>query len=381
MQTYAKMNSISNLQSESPINVDIEPVETTLKVRLAGRPDASVAPGGGEIQMQATAHAMSSIGVSTEVSDSGNDSLCGVDCLHLFGSLPSHLPLALAAKAQNIPVVLSTVAWFELASYWQSQESRRGRLSACSKFLIRSAFPRFPSWRRRLYHTVDRLIPNSNAEAQQLVRYFEVRPDRISVVPNGANRRFGQVNPESFVQSYGLHGFVLSAGRIEPRKNQLGLIRALQETDVPIVILGDVVPGHEAYEAACRREGGPNVTFIGRVDHFDPLLESAYAACGCLALTSWFETPGLAALEAGMSGVPLILPDCGSTREYFGEDAQYVRPNNLCGIRRAVSTALLQRRNSRLATRIGQAFSWEKVARITKGVYEEVLNFRGTVNT
>ena len=85
-------------------------------------------------------------------------------------------------------------------------------------------------------------------------------------------------------------------------------------SDAPIVILGDVVPGHERYLAECRRAAGDGVMFIDRLEHGDPLLSGAYAACGCLALASWYETPGLVALEAGMSGTPLCCPTPASPR-------------------------------------------------------------------
>ncbi len=49
-----------------------------------------------------------------------------------------------------------------------------------------------------------------------------------------------------------------------------------------------------------KRVAGPERTSSGsmRLDHDDPLLASAYAAARVFALPSWFETPGLAALEA-----------------------------------------------------------------------------------
>ena len=69
-----------------------------LRVLLAGKAVAPSAVGGGEIQMQATAHALGSLGMTVRLGRPGSDDLAGVDCLHLFGSLPEHLPLVEAAK-------------------------------------------------------------------------------------------------------------------------------------------------------------------------------------------------------------------------------------------------------------------------------------------
>jgi glycosyltransferase involved in cell wall biosynthesis len=323
--------------------------------------------------MSALARSLGEIGLEARPWRPWEEPLNAGDCLHLFGSEPEHLPLVRWAKRQGIPVVLSTIAWFDLASCWCEPWPLARRLTACGKFLTRSAFPGFDSWRRRLYHAVDLLLPNSQAEAEQLTRYFGVTPRRIRVVPNGAETRFADASPEPFARLVGHRDFILCAGRIEPRKNQLGLIKALSACDVHLVVLGDVVPGHEAYLAACRRAAAPQVRFAGRLDHDDPLLASAYAACGCLVLAGWYETPGLAALEAGMSGTPLVLPRGGCAREYFGEHAAYVAPNDLSSMRRAVHAALAKGRSRQLAELVRRNFSWRSAALATREAYETIF--------
>jgi glycosyltransferase involved in cell wall biosynthesis len=342
-------------------------------VLLAGGSDRLRSPGGGEIQMASTAKALSEMGVRAKLWRPGQERIDDADCLHLFGSLPEHRPLVEAAHRQGIPVVLSTIAWFDLASYWREPRPLVGRALAAARFLARAACPRLPSWRRKLYHEVDLLLPNSNAEAEQLVRYFGVPASRIHVVPNGADERFAAADRRLFCGPMGVEDYVLYAGRIEPRKNQLNFLKAMQHTDVPVVVLGDAVAGQEAYLAECLRIAGPEVQFVGRLDHEDPLLAAAMVGSGCLALASWYETPGLVALEAAMSGTPLVLPTGGCAREYFGDQALYVRPDDLKGIRRAVLTALDRGRSSSLAEYVRENFSWKATARITREAYEKVI--------
>jgi len=323
--------------------------------------------------MLAVARALEDLGVGAQLWRPWEDRLSEADCLHLFGSLKEHLPTVRAARRRGVPVVLSTITWFDPASYWAEPRSLARRLAGSASLLARARYPRLPSWRRELYQAVNLLLPNSNAEARQLTGYFDVEPERIHVVPNGADERFATADPAPFEERVGMRDFVLVAGRIEPRKNQLGLLEALRGTGVSVVVLGDPVPGHEAYAEACRREAGVQVEFVGRLEHDDPLLASAYAACGCLALVSWYETPGLVALEAGMSGTPLVLPACGAAREYFGDDALYVKPNDPAGIRDAVSEALARRRDAALADRVRRHFSWAAAARATRDAYQRVL--------
>ena len=342
-------------------------------VLLAGKLTAMDAPGGGETQMLGLVDALRETGIDARLWRPWEERLAQSDCLHLFGSVPEHLPVVEAARRHDVPVVLSTITWFDLASYWRQPRSLPGRLRAAGGFLARAACPRIPSWRRRLYHAVDLALPNSNAEAEQLVRHFGLPYERIHVVPNGAAIRFADADPGPFAELVGGVGFVLCAGRIEPRKNQFGLLRAMKGANVPIVILGNVVPGCESYARACRTIAGPHVRFVDRFDHHDPMLASAYAACGCLVMPSWYETPGLAALEAAMTGTPLVLPDGGSAQEYFGDAAAYVKPGDLQSIRHAVFAAILRGRSSSLAQRVRRAFSQLAVARATRQAYERVL--------
>jgi glycosyltransferase involved in cell wall biosynthesis len=193
------------------------------------------------------------------------------------------------------------------------------------------------------------------------------------VVPNGADERFAEADAEPFAKLVGGRNFVLYAGRIEPRKNQLGFLQAMRGTGTAVVVLGDAVPGHEEYLVRCRRAAGERVRFVPRIDHDDPLLASAYAACGCLVLASRFETPGLAALEAGMSGVPLVLPKAGSAREYFGEMADYVAADDSAAIRRATLAALGRGRSVSLAEHVRRRYSWRAVAEATRNAYEKVV--------
>jgi glycosyltransferase involved in cell wall biosynthesis len=345
----------------------------TLKVLLAGKLTALAAPGGGETQLLAMPRALSHADVEAQLWRPWEHAWSDFDCLHLMGSDAGHNEVVAAARRARLPVVLSTIAWFDLTNVWREPRPLWYQLAASGKSLTRLAWPGMPGWRQRLYQSVDLLLPNSQAEADQLVRYFGVAPERIHVVPNGADERFAAASPSAFAQLAGGSGFVLYAGRIEPRKNQLGFLRAMRDTDVPIVVLGNVVPGCEAYRDACHRVAGENVRFIDSIRHDDPLLASAYAACGCLALASWFETPGLVALEAGMQGVPLVLPARGCAREYFGNRADYVQPYDLRGIRRAVLAAVQKPRNAELAELVQTQFTWKAAATATRAAYDKVV--------
>lgn len=331
--------------------------------------------GGGEIQAAETARALESAGVDVRSAGDANFAGHPVDgrVLHLFGSRPDHLGLAQAAHSAGARVVLSPVAWFDYVARWRECGPLWRRAWQCTSLWARRAFPNLPDWRRRLYLASDLLLPNSRAEATQLETMLGVPAERIRVVPNGASERFAHATADLFFETYGLRDFVLYAGRIEPRKNQLGFLKAMQQTDLPIVVLGDPVSEYRWYYDRCRALAGSNVHFLPRFAHDSSLLASAFAACRCLALTSWFETPGLVSLEAGMSGTPLVLTQRGSAQEYFGALATYVDPRSPAEIRRAVVNAFEQPRNRELSTHVQSRYTWSAVARATWEAYQSVL--------
>ncbi|MGC3967136.1 MAG: glycosyltransferase [Pirellulales bacterium] len=120
------------------------------------------------------------------------------------------------------------------------------RLRQTVQYAVRAACPAIASWRRRLYHSADLLLPNSQAEAEQLMRLFQVPPSRIRIVPNGVEEHFADADPQLFRTHIGWDNFVLCPGRIEPRKNQLSLIRALHGSGIRLVFAGEAATGHRS---------------------------------------------------------------------------------------------------------------------------------------
>lgn len=343
------------------------------RIALAGPLAATIAPGGGEVQLQSLMRWLPEVGVDARPWRPWEDDWREIDALHLVGGAREFVPLVKAARQAGKPVFLSPVAWFACRDLWREPWPLARRVGACAKFALRALLPNIPSWRRELYHAASLLLPNSRLEATQLSRHFGVDERQLHVVPNGVDVRFAAAEVTLFERTTGWRDFVLCVGRIEPRKNQLGLLQALRGTGVPVVLIGDVVPGHEAYLQACQRAAHDNVLFLRRVDHDNPLLASAYAACRCLALVSWYETPGLAALEAALTGAPLVLTAAGACQEYFDEHAIYVSPGKPAEIREAVLRQYGAPRSAALAAHVRARFTAAAVAQDTKEAYEALL--------
>jgi glycosyltransferase involved in cell wall biosynthesis len=164
---------------------------------------------------------------------------------------------------------------------------------------------------------------------------------------------------------------VLCVGRIEPRKNQLALIKALGDSRIPLTLVGQAGRFSGRYAERCRHAGGAEVRCVPHCAAAK--LREFYCAARVHVSVSWYETPGLASLEAALCGCNLVVTPGGCTREYFGEDAHYCAPDDPRSIRAAVAAALAAEPKPGLAERVRREFNWDAAARGTLRGYELAL--------
>ena len=345
---------------------------TPAAVTLHAPSFAFQAPGGGENQLIQTGMHLEDLGVPVRLFSPWTDRLETMRLLHLFGMSREGLELARIARARRVPVVLSPICWYEPCALAALETDPTRKLAALAAWGLRSLVPVVPSWRRALLKLANMILPNSWSEAAQLIRLFGVARERIRVVPNGVLPAVAMASPELFRAEWGDDPFVLFVGRVEPRKNTLGLIRAIRRLNVRLVVIGEAPAGCKRYQEECQRIGGDCVSWLGRLDHHDPLLASCYAAARVFALPSWFETPGLAALEAAIAGCAIAITPFGATKDYFGDLVNYARPDRPGEIARAVLKCWDDGPDPRLSRRVATHFVWPKVAQATAEVYDQV---------
>jgi glycosyltransferase involved in cell wall biosynthesis len=218
------------------------------------------------------------------------------------------------------------------------------------------------------------VLPNTFAEADLLHKGLGITKGNITVIPNGVDKRFAGGDPSLFKKKYGVEKFILNVGHIgHARKNVLSLIRALGQIDHPAVIIGRIIKG--TYGDACVREAAQHkhIVLIEGLDNSSELLASAYAACDVFVLPSMFETPGIAALEAGLAGAKIVITPHGGTREYFQEMAHYVDPGSISSIRDGIVRALDTPKSPHLSDHIRRQYLWSRVAEDTAGIYRRTL--------
>ena len=335
-------------------------------------PSAFQNPGGGEVLLLKSKEYIERTGMKIALFNMWQDRLSASDILHVFGSVEEALGLMRAAKATGAKIVHSPIIWYDWSSSIGIDYDLKERVICFLRQLAKSFFPFVPSGRKKMMQLADLVLASSKMEGKQIHRYFLIPENRIRVVPYGTDEFFAQSKPDLFVKKYALQDFVLCVGRIEPRKNQLNLIRAMNQIDRTLVIIGDAVTHHQPYYERCVKEAKANVRFLGSLKRDSEELKSAFSACDVFALPSWFETPGLSALEAGLAGAKIVITQGGSTREYFQDMAEYANPASVSDIKSKIETALVSKKTDRLKNHIQAKYLWQNMAAQTIQLYQSL---------
>ena len=349
---------------------------------LLWMPGGDGVPGGHRVQIDQTAAALRDLGVAAEVTFAETAETAGYDLVHGFG-----LPVTAmrAVRRAGLPIVLSTIYWTRSnylgvdRNLWRpSAILRRARLGA--SFTAAAIAGRHPEkldryaarWQdqRVQYEMADLLLPNSHAEAERLRSELTVTTP-THIVPNA-------VDPSRFTGSADdgqKREGVLCVGRIDPHKNQLGLIQAMRHSPHRLTLVGEAHSGHPAYANRVRKALGQRHQLLPGRSHDQ--LACLYRQHKVHVLPSWYETTGLASLEAALCGCNVVSTSRGFAREYLLNCAWYCDPAYPPSIRAAVNVAYASDYRPELADRILSRFTWRHTAEATASAYEGVLRERG----
>ncbi len=262
--------------------------------------------------------------------------------------------------------------------------------------LVAFLHPKTVPWHYSLYmraqiraalRRADRIIAISRAEAEELVETAGAARERIRVVYHGVEPRFRPLaSPADAAFALARYGidrpFLFHLGNIEPRKNLVSVIRAYERIHertngaVALVIAG--AQGwlcKETLDEARRLRGRRAPILTGYVDEAEaPILLGAASA---FVFPSLYEGFGMPILEAMACGVPVVTSDRGAMREIAGGAAALVDPENPDAIAEATLRILEDGAEAARLSAAGRAraaaFSWERTARETLGVYRDAM--------
>ncbi len=334
-------------------------------------PHAFKDKGGGEVLLLKSKRYIERLGFNVEVFN--GQAFAGFELFHNFNVHRDCFSTVKNANRAGLKVVISPVYWPSLRYVLLSGKPFAEKAKAVAAGLLNRLDVFGTVSAKKMLAMANVVTPSSLAEAAMLESMFKVPTRKIWVVHNGVEERFSKGKAQMFEEKFGLKVFALFVGRIEERKNLLSLVRAMKGTGKKLVVIGNVKHGSQAYFDKCKKEAGNNVLFLPGLPHDSKMLESAYAACRAFVLPSWYETPGLAALEAGLAKANIVVTREGPTKEYFAGFASYVNPASVADIREKVLVEMQKPKSNALSRHIGKNFLWQNTAKETKQAYERAM--------
>ena len=158
--------------------------------------------------------------------------------------------------------------------------------------------------------------------------------DKIRVIPNIVdNIFFEQAKLHETFQSSEKNR-VICTGSICSRKNQLNLVLACKHIDIPVLLVGGVLPGEEEYAARVKKEldNYPAGSWIEHLTPNSSELVATYKSSSIFALPSLEETQPISVLEAASTNLPILLADRPYAHQKIYESAMLVNPKSINSI-------------------------------------------------
>jgi glycosyltransferase involved in cell wall biosynthesis len=357
-----------------------------LKVVFITRSTLFTSKGGDTIQVVQTAKHLNDIGITTDIKLTNEKiKYDQYDLLHFFNIIRPADILYHIYKT-NKPFVITPI----LVDYSGYDKYYRGGLPGMFfRFLsadgieyvkslarwikrkdnIRSFSYFYQGHRRSINQVLKKtsfVLPNSDMEYQQLIKSYPVNIPFMNV-PNG-------IDSNLFRLENGIEKdprLVLCAARVEGIKNQLNLIRALNNTQYQLMIIGAPGSNQHNYYNHCKKIAAKNILFIDQLSQND--LVKYYQKAKVHILPGWFETCGLSSLEAAAMGCNIVITSKGFASEYFGNMAYYCDPRSPQSILRAIESASADEIKKELQEKIVDHFTWRHAAVKTAEAYKQVF--------
>lgn len=240
---------------------------------------------------------------------------------------------------------------------------------------------------RRSAQRARRVLTVSDFSRRALLERYDLPEDKVVAIhdavdherfrPMSASNKDEGIELERVRRRYALERpYVLSVGRLEPRKNLVRLIRAFRrararvDDGLELILVGQKDFRFEAIEEEIGRSPD-GVRWLGAVPDED--LPALYNLARLFAFVSLVEGFGMPVLESMACGTPVLASPRGALPEVGGDAVAWVEPEDEDAMAGGITDLLTDTDRAARKRRTGleraRAFTWQDAARQTLAVY------------
>lgn len=243
----------------------------------------------------------------------------------------------------------------------------------------------FRNWYRfvipRIARKATRVVTNSNNSRNDLLQYFNISLDSISLVYWAVDDFFLEPNSTQEASiDRPRKDYILYVGSLEPRKNikllvesYVKLRKQFPAIKTKLVLIGGENPLFAEFTLGTM-EYKEDITLLGFVDEEN--LRSYYRNAKLVAYPSLYEGFGFPPLEAMASGTPVVTSTSSSLPEVVGDAALTVDATDATQLMDAMHQLLTDQKLRESLIRKGyervRKFTWTRVARKILAIYHQV---------
>jgi len=240
----------------------------------------------------------------------------------------------------------------------------------------------FEIFRIKKLSQADAIITISQFSKEEIIELLGIDSGKIHVTPLGVDRAFtpGRKKINTLPNEY-----ILFLGNLEPRKNPVTLLNAYRSLPpkirkrFPLVIAGasgwHIKELKRVLQLFSRNEEPILTGYVPQKN-----LPDLYRGATLFVYPSLYEGFGLPVLEAMASGIPVITSDSTSLPEVTGDAGVLVNSWDMNHLKEAIIELLRDEKTRQELAGKGIArakhFSWNRCARQTLSVYENILDKR-----
>jgi glycosyltransferase involved in cell wall biosynthesis len=233
-------------------------------------------------------------------------------------------------------------------------------------------------WTKYSVEHAIKILTISKFSRDAIIKQYGVPAEKVVVTYPGLTMESKVISHKSKV----LGKYILSVGTLQPRKNYVRLIEAFSKVkkthpELDLVIVGKKGWLYEEILGAPKTFGVQDcVKFLDFAKDED--LPALYGDAVCFALPSLYEGFGLPVLEAMAAGTIVVTSSVSSLPEVAGGAGIYVDPLNVESITKGLAQAISENGTAKgkeriaLGKELAKQFSWEKAARQTLNVLENL---------
>lgn len=230
----------------------------------------------------------------------------------------------------------------------------------------------------------DRIITVSNCAKSEVIKFFNVPEDKVTVIPYSVAEHFCSLVKvdDHFSERYGISKkYILSIASTKPHKNLRGLVEAyvnLRESgriDHQLVLVGDKRPLlKDDWFSKNFSKWREDIIFTGIIpnDQLSPF----YSNAEIFVFVSKYESFGIPIIESMACGTPVVTSNTFSMPEAAGGCALLADPYSTEDIANKIEKLIKDKelRNDLIAKgkKHAENFSWKKTAEQTLKVFKEI---------